>query len=192
MAWLLLILIGVSGLHAGTREEMDRRVTQLRIAGDLPAAIAVLTSWIDEHRNDEEVRLRLGQLYLHSGNSDRALMTWQLLLRELTPDADRWRQIASRLRRAGMTEEAIGLLEEAPSPVALDGTLAWELAELYLEVGRYAAAVTTHFRQVRREPRRRSLLENRIAALAAQDRRFGAQRAGETRCQRYCDEFRSG
>ena len=66
MAWLLLILIGVSGLHAGTREEMDRRVTQLRIAGDLPAAIAVLTSWIDEHRNDEEVRLRLGQLYLHS------------------------------------------------------------------------------------------------------------------------------
>ena len=168
-ALLLTLLLGV-GAFADQRSDVLSSVARLRQTERHDEALQRLREWLAAHPEDGNGRLLLGQVLADTGRDREALKTWRSLLADLPADGDRYRIVSTRLRAMGLAEEALGVLDEGHRRLGEGDSFAWERSELLLVLGRYDEAVAAHLDHLRREPRRRALIESRIADLARADR----------------------
>jgi len=111
--------LGATGMGGATSQQMSRRVLD-------PQEVAALQNMIEQNPDDNESRVRLGNLYLESGHDDQAAPLFREAL-EREPSNNHARlHMAQALANLGRLDEAVAeydavLANEPGNPQALLG-----------------------------------------------------------------------
>lgn len=150
MSWLVVVILAVLAvaLYPVVRDFLRQRrrtvpayVEGLRLAldGRLDDAIARLKEAVTEDTDNVDAYIRLGDLFLAKGDSDRALRIHETLSfrRNLAPhdEAKVYRALVRDYVRVGRKVKALALLEEMAIQSKSDPELKRELVELYIDTG---------------------------------------------------------
>lgn len=148
------------------RSELGRLLN----AGKRQEATELIEDWLQRHPLDDRMYLQLGQLYADQGDRGRALTTWRRLLRRLPGREDLYRTVSNRCRRLGLDEQALTVLTDGRRQLEQEGLFAWEIAQIYIDAGRYEPAVQSMFDHLTVKGERHHLLvagylRSRVATL---------------------------
>lgn len=163
---LVVCLAVVTTASAGPREDVLQTVSRLRLEQKADSAAVILRTWVSANNRDGDAHMLLGQVLAESGRLDEALEVWKSLVTDNVVDVARYNSIATRLSSLGHIDEARQLLRDGAARLQGSDPFAWQRAELALMAADWPDAVAAHRMVLRQDPRRRSLIEQRLQVLA--------------------------
>lgn len=125
-------------------------------------AVSITRQAIEKGYYRAEAQIRLGEIYHISGNTEQAFKTWNQVLERNSGSQQIYLKVARALSDRRAYEQAIEVYEKtselAPSSSIIDS----ELAEVYLQAGKYEKAIQKYLQLVKQNPERMNFVQRRL------------------------------
>lgn len=140
----------------------DRYLECLIVLGELEEAEQVARSQIHNNRLRIQPSLRLAEILHIKGNKDEAFDTWNRALDENRGDVQSYYSVASSMIKRREYNAAADIYKTAQTEMNNPSLFLNELADSYMQAGRFEEAVNEYFRLVIQNPDQMAMVQQRF------------------------------
>lgn len=125
-------------------------------------AIAITEEAVQDGRHRPQAKIRLGELYHISGNTDRAIAIWDNILQEYPDNQQVYLNVARTASDRKEYDKAIDIYKELQSLSGRSNLISSELGETYMQAGNYELAMSEFLGLVKQNPDRLTYVQHRL------------------------------
>ena len=138
----------------------------LVVVGAHDHIVHLLRSWLKEHPEDVQGHLRLGRAFVEMQEDRKAIEAWRQALAQAPHRTRLYQKVSNLCRQAGLESEAVRILTEGREKLGSPLLFSWELADLYLRIEDFEAAIAAYEDHLTEAPNRYASVEHRLTSLA--------------------------
>lgn len=125
-------------------------------------AIAITEEAVRDGRHRPQAKIRLGELYHISGDTQHAIKIWNGILKEYPDNQQVYLRVARTASDRKEYDKAIDIYEELKSLSGRSNLLSSELGETYMQAGNYELAMREFLELVQQNPDRLTYVQRRL------------------------------
>lgn len=148
--------------HPATFIFLNKAVECLINLKEYQKAISLTQRAIDKGQNRVRARIRLAEIYHFKGDSSKALSIWHQVLKEHSENPQIYLQVGRKMADSRIFGEAINVYEQALDKAPNSNLILTELAETYLQAGKYQKAIQSYLQLVKNQPERLTFVQRRL------------------------------
>lgn len=125
-------------------------------------AIAVTQQTIDSGNLRAQAQIRLGEIYHISGDAQKAFGLWNQILEKYAGSKQMYLRVARAMAERKVFDKAIKVYLKAQKMAGGSNLISSELAETYMQAGRYEEAIREYLELVKAQPERMNFVQQRL------------------------------
>lgn len=125
-------------------------------------AITAIQKAIENGRFRPQATIRLGELQHISGDREKAHETWEQILQDYKGDQQAYLNVARTMKERKVFDKAIDVYKKLRSQSAESNLVTSELAETYMQAGKYEHAMKEFLQLVEQNPDRLNYVQRRL------------------------------
>jgi tetratricopeptide (TPR) repeat protein len=148
--------------NPGTFIFLDKATECLINLKEYEQAISLTEKAISRGNYQAQAMIRLGEIYHVSGDKDKAFGIWDQVLEKYAGSQQTYLRVARAMKDRRVYDRAIEIYKKTRDQLNDSNVVTSELAETYLQAGRYEEAIQEYLRLVEANPDRMNFVQRRL------------------------------
>lgn len=132
-------------------------------------AVSITEKALDKGHFQVQGKIKLGEIYHYAGDSTKAASAWKQVLKKYRGNAQIYLQVARTMADCRLYNRAIDVYEKALKGASNSNIIISELAETYMQAGKYEKAIKSYLQLVKNSPQRMTFVQRRLMRFQDDD-----------------------